>query len=163
MKCICLFLIICLLSSVLSTTRNHNKKSKKGLSTWKPDTIRSEDKQGFQLESDNGKYVARIQDDGNFVVYSMKDKDNVKNAIWNSGTNGKGKGPYRVTMQEDGNLVVYDSTNAALWNSQTNGKGTPDYKLIMQDDGNLVVYDKTGKATWNSGTAGKQKRRRRLF
>ena len=70
---------------------------------------------------------------------------------------GKGRtmtscnGSYVLTMQEDGNLVLYSGTDA-LWNSGT--QGASGAYLIMQDDGNLVVYDGSNTPVWNSKTAG---------
>lgn len=106
------------------------------------------------LESKNKEYIARMQDDGNFVLYSKgasngRGKDN---PTWASNTDRKGKGPYRVAMQEDGNLVLYDADNKPTWASNTNGKGTGPYRVVMQDDGNLVVYDSKDSPIWASNT-----------
>jgi Listeria-Bacteroides repeat domain (List_Bact_rpt) len=59
---------------------------------------------------------------------------------------------YRLTLQKDGNLVIYDGTTG-VWASNTVGKGA--IRLEMQaSDGNLVLYDAAGKAVWDSNTAG---------
>jgi hypothetical protein len=62
-----------------------------------------------------------------------------------------------AVMQQDGNLVIYDSTiGKPIWASNTNGKGSGGpYKIIMQRDANLVIYDRTGKAIWASNSGGK--------
>jgi hypothetical protein len=61
-------------------------------------------------------------------------------------------GQYRLDMQADGNLVLYQtSDNAPLWASQTAGRGGT--HAVMQSDGNLVVYGDAG-AVWASQTAG---------
>ena len=96
-----------------------------------------------ELISPNGVYKAVTQGDGNFVVYKSGQ------AIWASGTSGKGTGPYKTIMQTDGNLVLYDSNGVATWDSGSNNKGSMPFKAIMQNDGNLVVYSSTG-ATWSS-------------
>lgn len=80
-----------------------------------------------------------MQDDGNLCVYDNGDK-----LIWQSGSNGKGVGPYRLMMQTDGNLVIYDSKNTATWSSGTNGKGSPPYKLKMRKDMSLEIKSSTG-------------------
>ena len=49
----------------------------------------------------------------------------------------------RVTMQADGNLVVYAVGSRALWHTWT--FGDPGSRLVMQDDGNLVVYRPDGR------------------
>lgn len=60
-------------------------------------------------------------------------------------------GAYRLTLQDDGNLVLEDA-GKAVWASGTNGKGVS--KAILQDDGNFVLYaDKDAK--WSTSTSGK--------
>ncbi len=59
-------------------------------------------------------------------------------------------GHYRLVMQSDGNLVLYQEGNA-LWSSETGGN--PGSYAIMEGEGNLVVYDGT-TAKWNSSTWG---------
>jgi regulator of extracellular matrix RemA (YlzA/DUF370 family) len=58
-------------------------------------------------------------------------------------------GLFKLTMQNDGNLVEYDGSSAA-WSSGTHGK---DLSAIMQNDGNLVIYSGT-TPEWTSNTAG---------
>ena len=60
---------------------------------------------------------------------------------------------YRLILQGDGNLVLYNEQWKPLWASWTVGKGG--IYLIMQADGNLVLYDKNWVAVWNSRTSGK--------
>jgi hypothetical protein len=125
----------------------------------------------------NGKQGAHVivQNDGNLVVY-----DGANHAVWASNTvvpaepakptlpgrllPGQGlmagsqlaspDGYYRLVMQTDGNLVLYDNYSQALWSSKTAGHGNV-WDLVMQTDGNLVVYDGHNHAVWASGTAGK--------
>jgi hypothetical protein len=62
-------------------------------------------------------------------------------------------GQYRLVYQGDGNLVLYDSSDAtAQWNSGTGG--TSAGQVAMQGDGNVVVYDAQGTAVWTTSTAG---------
>lgn len=63
-------------------------------------------------------------------------------------------GHFRLIMQGDGNLVLYQS-NTPLWASDT--CGTVATFCIMQTDGNLVVYgtrEGEQKAVWSSDTCG---------
>ncbi|MBD2152827.1 hypothetical protein H6F44_22335 [Pseudanabaena sp. FACHB-1277] len=60
-------------------------------------------------------------------------------------------GCYRLTLQEDGNLVVYNRSKA-LWGSGTEGKAIE--SLRMQSDGNLVMYGYDNKPVWASNTLG---------
>jgi DNA-binding beta-propeller fold protein YncE len=101
--------------------------------------------QGAKLVSKNGKYVAIMQTDGNFVIYAANA------AIWASNTVGKGSAPFKLSMQADGNLVIY-ANGRAIWASNTRGTTTP-FKLIMQDDGNLCIYDGASHFVWETRTA----------
>jgi hypothetical protein len=60
---------------------------------------------------------------------------------------------YRLVLQEDGNLVLYEGPRHALWASNTQGQRV--VKCIMQGDGNLVLYLRNGQPVWDSHTAGK--------
>lgn len=62
-------------------------------------------------------------------------------------------GQYTLTMQLDGNLVLYDSGNRPLWASNTDGMAVQ--KCSMQNDGNLVLYLFDGRPAWASNTNGK--------
>jgi hypothetical protein len=59
---------------------------------------------------------------------------------------------YILSLQSDGNLVVYGPDKAVLWASGTNGVSATE--AIMQDDGNFVIYDQSGGTPWTSGTEG---------
>jgi hypothetical protein len=120
---------------------------------WKNDSLQMNE----QLDSQNKKYFAIMQSDGNFVVYSSGSTNGKgsNSPIWDSKTFGKGQSPYRAVIQNDGNFVVYDNTNAPLWNAGTFGKGKGPYKLTMQDDGNLVLYDSLSSPLWATNTVGK--------
>lgn len=67
-----------------------------------------------------------------------------------------------LTLQSDGNLVLYDMTKGvnpptakeALW--ATNTVGTGANKLILQGDGNLVLYSNKGPV-WQAKNAFGQK------
>jgi hypothetical protein len=62
-------------------------------------------------------------------------------------------GRYRLTYQNDGNLVLYDDVaRIPLWASNTGG--TSAGQAALQGDGNLVVYDAQLVGRWGSGTAG---------
>jgi hypothetical protein len=114
------------------------------------------------LRSPNKKYEARMQSDGNFVIYGEG------KAIWSTQTQGRQQAPYRLAVQPDGNLMIYGSSSQdvtlpgfgvcragspciATWSTGKRG-GTAPYTLKMQDDGNLVMYDSANRAVWNSGT-----------
>ncbi|WP_247682239.1 protease pro-enzyme activation domain-containing protein [Burkholderia sp. Tr-862] len=60
-------------------------------------------------------------------------------------------GSHRLAMQDDGNLVLYNTANgAAVWNSGTNGNAGA--YAVFQTDGNFVVYNVSGKPLWFSST-----------
>lgn len=59
-------------------------------------------------------------------------------------------GRARLTMQADGNLVLYGPAGW-VWQSRTSGAGA---YLMMQSDGNLVVYGRNGRPLWWSSSFG---------
>ena len=93
-------------------------------------------------------------------------------------------GRFGLSIQDDGNLVIYQNSNgAALWSSATNGHqmgylqmqtdgdlvlygpddspfwasqtdGNPGAYLAMQTDGNLVIYSSANAPLWSTGTGG---------
>lgn len=63
-------------------------------------------------------------------------------------------GRLTLSLQVDGNLVLYDWYSQPLWSSKTNNHHDI-WDLIMQTDGNLVAYNGHNKELWSSGTHGK--------
>ncbi|KAJ3692202.1 hypothetical protein LUZ60_012552 [Juncus effusus] len=88
-----------------------------------------------------GSYTLSMQKDCNLVLYANT------NSFWATNTAGKGSNCY-VTMQSDGNLVVYDGSKRVMWASNTN-RATGNYVLVLQPDRNLVIY---GGSIWSSKT-----------
>lgn len=60
---------------------------------------------------------------------------------------------YSLIPQNNGNLVLYNSSGTSVWSSGTSGTSSP-YTLTMRADGNLVFTDSTGVAKWSTGTSG---------
>ena len=65
-------------------------------------------------------------------------------------SNTVGRIGYAV-MQSDGNFVMYNWNGQPFWS--TNTYGYPHAYLAMQRDGNLVVYREYGRPVWATGTA----------
>jgi len=59
-------------------------------------------------------------------------------------------GHFKLNFQNDGNLVLYEGTQA-IWSSGTQNKGGQ--RLVMQRDGNLVMYGPNGPV-WATNTSG---------
>jgi hypothetical protein len=62
--------------------------------------------------SRNSRNVMRFEQNGNLVVYVPGPKPT---SSWQSGTSRKGG--VRVTLQNDGNFVMYDANKKAIWNT----------------------------------------------
>lgn len=108
------------------------------------------------LKAPTKDFYARLQSDGNFVIYTNANFD--KNyAIWETNTDGKGHGPYTLRIQEDGNLVLYDRDVNPLWTSLTDGKGVGPFQLLLTDDGNLTLFDRNQSLIWDTDRELKQK------
>ena len=113
---------------------------------------RCELEQGHYLQSSGGSFYLRMQSDGNLVATSANGWSATE-TIWSSKTNGHGVGPYRSKLEENGNLIIYDSTNAVIWMSGVYEKGTiGPYRLTVESNGNLVIYDSNNKPTWSTFT-----------
>jgi hypothetical protein len=65
---------------------------------------------------------------------------------------GSTKHPFRLVMQADNNLVIYDSAFVYLWTSWTNNPTSINCVLQMRDDGNLVIVQSDGSIVWQSNT-----------
>jgi hypothetical protein len=119
------------------------------------------------LVSRNGAFQAKMQHDGNFVVYRISDS----HSLWNAGQGTAGSPPWRLTVQTDGNIVRYAGVPALgsasctacpggtcpctpTWNSGTWNQGSANgpFRLVMQNDGNLVLYNNGDYAPWATGT-----------
>ena len=84
------------------------------------------------LVSPSGQYQLILQDDGNLVIYDLRNSHKI---IWSSQTYEKAVD--HAIMQPDGNFVIYGYP-VAVWATNTYGHGS--CYITMQDDGNLVVY-----------------------
>lgn len=97
---------------------------------------------GEYLDSPDGTVTLKHQTDGNVVLY----RDGA--ALWSTVTYGGATA--RLTMQEDGNLVLYALDGTPLWH--TFSWGHPGATLRLQNDCNVVVYDPNVQPLWNAGT-----------
>lgn len=61
-------------------------------------------------------------------------------------------GAYKLTLQQDGNLVLSEPGDTAVWASGTHGKGVD--KAVLQSDGNFVLYA-GDRGEWSTETDGK--------
>lgn len=66
-------------------------------------------------------------------------------------------GQYRLVMQGDGNLVLYEPGNSPVWSTDTWRSINPIFRPItaeLQNDGNFVLYSTTRWPAWATGTDG---------
>jgi len=103
------------------------------------------------IMSNNKRYILTYQTDGNLVLYKNGNDVHRLSCLWGSGT--QQTSPRKVSMQGDGNLVVYGE-HKARWASHTNSEENRGSRLVMQDDGNLVMYRPDGTPIWSTGTHG---------
>jgi hypothetical protein len=106
---------------------------------------------GTQLVySQNQQYGLYMQGDCNLVIYHGQTV--AGNAVWASGSNGKGAGCY-LGVQTDGNLVVYNQSNAVMWMTQTGGHSGATF-IQLDNNGILHMYMGTpsapGALLWSS-------------
>ncbi|XP_040922103.1 lectin-like [Toxotes jaculatrix] len=88
-------------------------------------------RKGDYLLSNNREWKAIFQNDGNFVIYGWK-------PVWASDTDGSDA--FRLCMQADCNLVMYNQDGQARWHTNS-AKPTPNMcRLELTDDGKLLLY-----------------------
>ncbi|KAJ3299399.1 hypothetical protein HDU76_006315, partial [Blyttiomyces sp. JEL0837] len=89
-----------------------------------------------------------LRADGNLM---LTDKDVI---IWQTGTSSKGTAPYSLIMQDDGNLVIYDTKHVSVWSSNTYAPGVNENHCVMlKNDRRLVMYDSLCNVVWSQSTA----------
>ena len=91
------------------------------------------------------------------VVAAFRNSEDALSArqILPGGSKRSPNGRYRLALQTDGNLVLYDDeVGVNLWSTGT--EGTVVRQALMQTDGNFVIYDAGGAAIWSTGTQGHQ-------
>lgn len=66
--------------------------------------------------------------------------------VWDSGTKGLG-GTY-IRMEEDGNLVMYDSQDRAVWASNSGGDESGKPHLEVTNEGHLQITSENGHRTF---------------
>ena len=66
-------------------------------------------------------------------------------------------GKYSLSLQSDGNLVVYRDGAAAVWHTNSHNQGhAGNRKLTLQEDHNLVLYNSNDNGfVWSSGSQNK--------
>jgi diadenosine tetraphosphatase ApaH/serine/threonine PP2A family protein phosphatase len=96
------------------------------------------------MYSNEGRYLATLQHDGNFVVYRNAMP---LRAVWS--TNTTGLGAVMANMQGDGNFVLYDSSRRPIWNAGSNG---PNRAFTINELGQAVVIA-PGQVHWTMAGA----------
>ena len=112
---------------------------------WKGNTLKVGEvlaKNEF-LMSTNRKFIALMQPDGNFVLYSSG------LAYWNTFT-GYNDGAY-AKISTSGNIVIGNSSGTDIWNAGVKNA----VRLVMRNNGNLSALDSSGKEVWTSETLNK--------
>ena len=99
---------------------------------------------GQSLRSENGKFEAQMQEDGNLVIQGEN-----KTVTWS--TNVKKTGDFKeLVMQQDGNLVLYID-HQAVWASHTETSNAN--CLTLTNEGALQVK-KDESVVWDSSKSG---------
>lgn len=104
-------------------------------------------RQGEKLASQDKRFELTITARGDMIL------ENNGTKVWsryNDSTRDFGAGPYRLVMQKDGNVVLYNCDNEWLWQTDSSGKGVAGFSLEVTNDGELVLYDSKGTVLWNN-------------
>ena len=96
---------------------------------------------GDVLRSDDGRYLAVMQSNGDLVVHGPT------GTIWRSGTSGVDNGLY---VAENGVASIYDWRDTVVWTNGPASGAVGPFRFVMQNDGALVEYDGQGHVVWSS-------------
>ena len=97
-------------------------------------------KKGDFLTSENGKYKAIFQEDGNLQVTYKN-----LSVVWSSNTANSGAN--EVHFEQSGNLMIL-GTN---WSTDTADSTPKAETLVMGNDGDLQLLSKDNEHVWHSG------------
>ncbi|MBT8254848.1 MAG: hypothetical protein KJN68_12820 [Bacteroidia bacterium] len=107
------------------------------------------------LSSKNQQFYLAMQTDGNLCVYKRQ-PNGADQFVWATMTNGTGASELR--LQNDGNLVLYNSYDQPVWSSQTTAMFNPQFnqkinlpvKLVLDDYGKLILISQKGDVVWKN-------------
>jgi hypothetical protein len=96
------------------------------------------------IYSPNLLYSLCLQEDGNFVLTNI-----IKNqVVWHSKTYGKGV--TRLSVQKDGNVVLYTKDNGVVWSTGTFQKQEVTVNLVVDNIGVVVLLVKMNDSNWTA-------------
>ncbi|HET6354424.1 Dyp-type peroxidase [Streptomyces sp.] len=96
-----------------------------------------------KLSDEAPKIKVRVAENGNHEISAVSILD-----IGDEVDAGRAK----LTLQDDGKLVVFDEREEPRWAS--NNPATQGARAVFQEDGNLVIYTPDNQPVWASATAG---------
>lgn len=91
--------------------------------------------------------------DGNFVCRPNDNDGESGKPTFATDTADKGKGPFQLILQKDGNLVLYKETDKKpkpIYATQTQNKGKGPWRLVLTDDGILEIIDSLWEVIWKT-------------
>lgn len=97
-------------------------------------------KKGDFLISENGKYKAIFQEDGNLQVMYKN-----LSVVWSSNTGNSGAN--EVHFDQSGNLMILGTS----WSTDTADSTPKAETLVMGNDGDLQLLSKDNERVWHSG------------
>jgi hypothetical protein len=100
---------------------------------------------GESITSANGKYMFIYQTDGNVCLYNTSGGG----SIWCS---MEVHTPGKLILQNDGNLVAYDSGGIPKWSTNTQGQGVSPYLLTLRNDRTVALTDTNNTVLWSTQT-----------
>lgn len=96
--------------------------------------------------SPNRAHILVMQSSGLLQLADVTPSGQVGKVTWSSETKAKTPDAAAADLQEDGNLVIYESQKP-IWNSHTAGP-MGRYSLSVTDQGNAVIKNPAGQPMW---------------
>jgi hypothetical protein len=150
-KKITAFVLICIIVVAPSSSIIASASTNRGNTLFASSSrVNNRLESGSFLVSDNGMFYARMQHDGNFVIYRGAGT-NPADAVWSTGTHGKGNPGRSYFELRDGKVRVRGHVMFQLHTTRWNKTARDATRLVMANNGSLIAYRANGTIAWQSG------------
>ena len=109
-------------------------------------------KEGEFLQSNNKMFKVVLEDSGILTIYKLNYNPYTAEKLWESENLlncYKKNNFFYLSMQKDGNLVIY-SNHTVFWETSTHGHGRPKQFLEISNDGKLRIKDASKIIIWEA-------------
>eukprot|EP00742_Colponemidia_sp_Colp-10_P002639 GILJ01002821.1.p1 GENE.GILJ01002821.1~~GILJ01002821.1.p1 ORF type:complete len:584 (+),score=75.13 GILJ01002821.1:43-1752(+) len=98
------------------------------------------------LHSANGNFTLTLYSDGNLILRKRSA------SLWMTNSTGRGNAPYRLSLENDGILHIFEANGQSIWQSNNTALAAR-YDLVLHNDGTLAVWNRfKNEIVWGVGS-----------